>query len=89
MSINISQAFTQINLIIFKCDLLLHFFNISYYKSMERVFNKFMSFDEQEEHEILEYVRMTIEERQAIAFELKKRAYGRNVPDVREFHKKQ
>lgn len=56
---------------------------------MERVFHRFKSFLEQEEHEILEYVHMTVYERQAIARELKNRAYGRNVPDVREFHKRQ
>ena len=51
---------------------------------MERIFKKFKSFKEQEESEISEYVRLTVDQRLAISRRLKKRAYGRRTPDVRE-----
>ena len=56
---------------------------------MERVFHKFNNFEQQEDHEILEYVNMTVDQRMVISRRLKKRAYGIHVADVREYHRKQ
>lgn len=55
---------------------------------MERVFHKASSFKEAEEWEILQQIRLTPEQRQAIAAELKRRIFGENPPDVREAHRK-
>jgi hypothetical protein len=51
---------------------------------MERVYFKTKKFDEAEKQDILQYVRLTPDERQRIARELKERVYGKNVQDVRE-----
>jgi len=51
---------------------------------LEREIHISRTFKEAEEWDILQNVRMTHEERQAAAAELKKRAYGENCPDVRE-----
>ncbi len=45
-----------------------------------------MDFRESEKWDIEQHVSMTPEERQKAAAELRKRVYGANVPDVREFH---
>ncbi len=49
-----------------------------------RVVNKAHSFDEAQEWDILQNIRMTPDERRAAAKELKRRAYGETCPDVRE-----
>ena len=54
---------------------------------MERTFHKSRSFKDAEEWDILQNVRMTPEERQAVASEIKKRVYGKEAPDVREVHR--
>lgn len=51
---------------------------------MERVYHKTKSYKEAEEWDILQHIRMTPEERQCVAAELRKRVYGENCPDVRE-----
>jgi hypothetical protein len=53
---------------------------------MKRVFHKAKNHREAEEWDILQYIRMTPEERQEIAKELKIRFFGLNTPDVREAH---
>lgn len=55
---------------------------------MERIVRKFNSFEEAEAFEIEQAIRMTAEERQSIAAELKRRFYGEHCPDVREIYKK-
>ncbi|MBN2554166.1 MAG: hypothetical protein JXB06_15415, partial [Spirochaetales bacterium] len=54
---------------------------------MERVFNKFSDYAEAEQHDIEYYIHLSVCERRAIAALLKKRVYGENVPDIREYHK--
>lgn len=49
-----------------------------------RVFHKSKSFAEAEEWDILQNIRMTYEQRQKSAYELRKRVYGIEVADVRE-----
>jgi len=49
-----------------------------------RVVNKAHSFAEAQEWDIQQNVRMTPEERQRVARELKRRAYGKKCPDVRD-----
>ena len=53
---------------------------------MERVFKKFSGFEEAEQHDIQYYIHLSADQRQAIARVLKKRAYGNDVPDIREYH---
>ena len=53
---------------------------------MERVFKKFSGYAEAEQHDIEYYIHLSVFERQAIAAILKKRVYGDNVPDIREYH---
>ena len=55
---------------------------------MERVYHKSKSYEEAEEWDILQHIRMTPEERQRVALELRKRVYGENCLDVREVHRK-
>ena len=57
-----------------------------YNPSMERVFRKFSSFKESEKQDIEYYVNLSVDERQAIARELKKRAFGDHTPDIRQYH---
>ena len=52
--------------------------------TMQRRFIKTKEFKVAEEWDIMEHVQMTPEQRQAAAAELRKRAYGENVPDIRE-----
>jgi hypothetical protein len=54
---------------------------------MERVFRRFANFEEAEQHDIEYYIHLSVDQRQAIARVLKKRAYGDDVPDIREYHK--
>jgi hypothetical protein len=54
---------------------------------MERAFHKSRSFKDAEEWDVLQNVRMTPEERQTVASEIKKRVYGKEAPDVREVHR--
>ena len=51
---------------------------------IKRVVHKAKNFQEAEEWDILQNIRMTPEERQAAAKELRIRFYGKNVPDVRD-----
>jgi predicted Fe-S protein YdhL (DUF1289 family) len=55
---------------------------------MERIFHKSRNFKEAEEWDILQHISMTPEERQEVAAELRRRVYGRSVPDVRETHRR-
>ncbi|MHA1370721.1 MAG: hypothetical protein ACTSRA_13555 [Promethearchaeota archaeon] len=55
---------------------------------MEKIVKKFKSFQEAEKWEIQQQIRMTPSQRQAIAKELRERFYGKNNPDVREYHGK-
>ena len=52
--------------------------------NLQRVVKIFKSFEEQEKAEIEYYIKLSPEERQNIAKELKKRFYGDNCPDVRK-----
>ena len=51
---------------------------------MKKIFKKSKSFIEAEEWDILQHIRMTPEERQEVAAELRERVYGKDTPDVRE-----
>ena len=53
---------------------------------MERVFHKAKNHREAEEWDILQYIRMTPEERQEIAKALRIRFFGAHSMDVREAH---
>jgi len=53
---------------------------------MERVVRKCSSFKESEQQDIEYYVKLSVDERQAIARELKRRAFGDNTPDIRQYH---
>ncbi|MBN2318444.1 MAG: hypothetical protein JXR49_05175 [Acidobacteria bacterium] len=55
---------------------------------MKRIFHKARNFQEAEEWDMLQVLRMKPEERQRIAKILRIRFYGANAPDVREAHKK-
>jgi hypothetical protein len=63
------------------------FFSKHYNVIMERAFKKFSSFEEAEQHDIQYYIHLSVDQRQAIAGMLKKRAYGDEVPDIRAYHK--
>jgi len=54
---------------------------------MERVINKSKSYKDAEQWDILQHIRMTPEERQAVVDRLRERVYGTDVPDVRESQK--
>jgi hypothetical protein len=54
---------------------------------MKRVFQKSRNFKQAEEWDILQHVRMTPEQRQKAAEQLRNRVYGKDVPDVREAHR--
>jgi hypothetical protein len=51
---------------------------------MKRICSKAADFGEAEKKDILQYIRMTPDQRQRIAKQLKDRVYGKNAPDVRE-----
>jgi hypothetical protein len=50
---------------------------------MKRIFNKAANHKEAEKWDIEQQINMTSRQRQKAAFELKKKFYGKNVPDVR------
>ncbi|MFO7462012.1 MAG: hypothetical protein R6X07_15450 [Desulfatiglandales bacterium] len=51
---------------------------------MKRVFKKSNDFNEAEEWDILQNVRLTPEERQKAAAELRKRVFGKRIPAIRK-----
>jgi len=55
---------------------------------MVRNQKKFSNFEDAEQHDIEYYIHLSADQRQAIARVLKKRAYGDDVPDIREYHKR-
>jgi hypothetical protein len=56
---------------------------------MKRVYNKSKDFKEAEEWDILQCVRLTPEQRQEAAAELRRRVYGTKVPAIRKAQKKE
>ena len=52
---------------------------------MERVVRKFSGFKESEQQDIHYYINLSVDEHQAIARELKRRAFGDNTPDIRQY----
>lgn len=50
------------------------------------VVHKSKSFAEAEQWDIQQHVRMSPQERQAVARELRRRVYGTDAPDVKEAH---
>lgn len=57
---------------------------INYRKIMEPIVHKARNFREAEAWDIEQQIRMTPEERQEIAKELREKYYGKNAPDVRD-----
>ncbi len=57
-------------------------------REMKRVVNIANGFKEAEEWDIKQQISMTPDERFTAANKLKELVYGKNVPDVREWHKK-
>lgn len=55
---------------------------------MDRIVNKAKNFKEAEEWDILQEVKMTPQERMEAASNLRKRVYGEDTQDVREWHPK-
>jgi len=53
---------------------------------MERIVNKAKNHTEAELWDILQQINMTPQERLDIASELRRRVYGEDVKDVREWH---
>jgi len=51
---------------------------------MRRVIHKAKNFQQAEQWDRYQHACMSVEERQAVAKELKKRVYGTHPPDVRE-----
>ena len=51
---------------------------------MERVFQRSKNFRQAEEWDILQHVRLTSEQRQEAAEQLRDRVYGKDAPDVRK-----
>jgi hypothetical protein len=54
---------------------------------IKRIVHKAKNYKDAEEWDILQHIRMTAEERQDAAKELKIRVYGRKAPDVREVYR--
>ena len=54
---------------------------------MKRILNRAKNKSEAEKWDIMQQLKMTPEERIAISRELRRRFYGKNVPDVRESKK--
>jgi predicted Fe-S protein YdhL (DUF1289 family) len=54
---------------------------------MERVCNKAKNYKEAEAWDIDQYLRMTPEERQDVAKNLRERVYGKKTVDVREVNR--
>jgi hypothetical protein len=57
--------------------------------NMKRVFKKSKDFKEAEQWDIHQNVRLTPEQRQKAAAELRKRVYGKKIPAIREARDKQ
>jgi len=55
---------------------------------MKRIVHISHSHEEAREWDIEQQIRMTPEQRQAVARELRRRVYGPNPPDVREAQRK-
>jgi len=51
---------------------------------MDRTFNKAANHKEAKMWDILQQIKMTQRQRQKVAYELKKRFYGSNLPDVKD-----
>ncbi len=56
---------------------------------MKRIVKKSNNFKDAEEWDILQHIKMSPEERQKAATELRMRVYGKNQPDVRESCRKE
>jgi len=56
---------------------------------MERIANKAYGFDEAAEWDIKQQINMTPNERFDIANKLKEMVYGKDCPDVKEWHRRQ
>jgi hypothetical protein len=56
---------------------------------MKRVFKKSNDFNEAEQWDIQQNLRLTPEQRQKAAAELRKRVYGKKIPAIREARDKQ
>jgi hypothetical protein len=54
---------------------------------MKKVFHKSKSFKEAEEWDVIQHVRLTPEQRQRAAAELKKRVFGEGIPAIRKVQK--
>jgi hypothetical protein len=57
--------------------------------NMKRVFKKSNDFNEAEKWDIQQNLRLTPEQRQKAAAELRKRVYGKKIPAIREARDKQ
>ena len=55
---------------------------------MKRILHKTKDFKKAEDWDIMQHVQMTPEQRQEASAELRKRAYGKSAPDVREAQQK-
>ena len=51
---------------------------------MDRICTKARTFQEAEEQNVAQYVRMSPVQRQDVAKELRERVYGKDAPDVRK-----
>ena len=56
---------------------------------MKRIVKKSNDFNDAEEWDILQHIKMSPEERQKAALELRMRAYGKNAPDVKKVCRKE
>ena len=56
---------------------------------MERIVHKTKNFKDAEKYDINQNISMSPEQRQAAAKKIKEREYGKNNPDIREYHKNQ
>lgn len=56
---------------------------------MKRIFNIAKIHEEATQWDIKQAMSMTPEERQSVARELRERVYGKDNPDVREWHRMQ
>jgi hypothetical protein len=57
-------------------------------REMKRIVNIAKGFKEAEEWDIRQQIKMTPDERFAVAKKLQEMFYGKNVPDVRQWHRK-
>jgi len=53
---------------------------------MKRIVKVARNYQEAEEWDILQQIKMTPAERQQVAFELKRRVFGKNWEDLRKVH---